>query len=178
MTSSYLKEPILTKKSKVHSGANFTATCCEMQGWRKYMEDALVYEQLADDVYLFAVCDGHGGPEVSHLVAKLLPQTLKAEADFKAGKYGSAITSAFYKIDELIASKRGEDQLKSLNKSLKGKSVSGDEKIGYRAGTTCLVMVLTKDKYYVGNVGDSRGVLSRNGEAVALSYDHKPENPS
>ena len=142
------------------------------------MEDALVYEQLADDVYLFAVCDGHGGPEVSHLVAKLLPQTLKAEADFKTGKYGSAITSAFYKIDELIASKRGEDQLKSLNKSLKGKSVSGDEKIGYRAGTTCLVMVLTKDKYYVGNVGDSRGVLSRNGEAVSLSYDHKPENPS
>ena len=89
------------------------------------MEDALIYEQLADDVYLFAVCDGHGGPEVSHLVAKLLPETLKAEADFKAGKYGSAMTSAFYKIDELIASKKGEDQLRSINKSLKGKVVTG-----------------------------------------------------
>lgn len=176
--TSYLKEPLLTKHSKVHSGSNFTVTCCEMQGWRKSMEDALIYEQLADDVYLFAVCDGHGGPEVSQLVAKLLPGTLKAEADFKAGKYGSAMTSAFYKLDELIASKRGEEQLRSINKSLKGKAVTGEEKIGYRAGTTCLAMILTKDKYYVGNIGDSRGVLSRNNEAVALSYDHKPENPS
>lgn len=37
--------------------------------------------------------------------------------------------------------------------------MASEEKIGYRAGTTCLALILTKDKYYIGNVGDSRGVL-------------------
>ncbi len=40
------------------------------------MEDAIVVKQLTDSIYLFAVCDGHGGPEVAHLVGKMLPETL------------------------------------------------------------------------------------------------------
>jgi serine/threonine protein phosphatase PrpC len=48
------------------------------------------------------------------------------------------------------------------------------EKIGYRAGTTCLALLLTKDKYIVANVGDSRAVLSRGHKALPLSIDHKP----
>ena len=33
-----------------------------MQGWRKFMEDAhLCIKNLADDVALFGVFDGHGG---------------------------------------------------------------------------------------------------------------------
>lgn len=37
---------------------------------------------------------------------------------------------------------------------------------------------MTKDKYYVANAGDSRGILSRNHQALPLSEDHKPENPA
>ena len=33
-----------------------------MQGWRKTMEDAQIYVQLEEDMHLFAVLDGHGGP--------------------------------------------------------------------------------------------------------------------
>ena len=142
------------------------------------MEDALIIEQLADDIHVLAVCDGHGGPEVAHLIAKSLPSTLKTDTDFKSGNYRQAIVSTFKKLDELICSQRGEEQLRSLNKSLSGKPLSPDDKIGYRAGTTCIIMLITKDKYIVGNIGDSRAVLSRNHQAVALSEDHKPDLPA
>lgn len=51
------------------------------------------------------------------------------------------------------------------------------EKVGYRAGTTAVVMLMTKSRYYVANIGDSRAVLSRSYSAVALSTDHKPDLP-
>ena len=44
---------------------------------------------------------------MAHLVAKLLPSTLKAEPDFKTGKFSEALTKTFRKIDELICSQRG-----------------------------------------------------------------------
>lgn len=43
------------------------------------------------------------------------------------------------------------------------------------AGTTCLVALLSDRELTVANVGDSRGVLcDKDGNAVALSHDHKP----
>lgn len=51
------------------------------------------------------------------------------------------------------------------------------EHIGYRAGCTANVVLMTKDKIIVANIGDSRSVLCRNGKAIPLSFDHKPENP-
>lgn len=44
-------------------------------------------------------------------------------------------------------------------------------------GTTACVVLVTKDKIYCTNSGDSRAVLCKNGKAVALSFDHKPQNP-
>jgi len=65
-----------------------------------------------------------------------------------------------------------------LNKRLNGENLESGEKISYRAGTTASMLLLTKDKYFLANVGDSRAVLSRNYSAVALSNDHKPTLPS
>lgn len=50
-------------------------------------------------------------------------------------------------------------------------------------GTTAVVAVLLPDEgsespyLIVANAGDSRAVLSRSGQAIALSHDHKPELP-
>ena len=106
-----------------------------------------------------------------------LAKTLSNDQDFKNRNYPKALANTFKKLDELIASQRGEELLRSLNKSLGGRPLDEDDKIGYRAGTTLILLLLTKDKYYVANAGDSRAILSRNGQAVALSYDHKPELP-
>jgi protein phosphatase 1G len=43
-----------------------------------------------------------------------------------------------------------------------------------QAGCTAVVAVKYGNELFVANAGDSRGVLCRGGEAVALSEDHKP----
>ncbi|KAI6917545.1 protein phosphatase, partial [Hortaea werneckii] len=44
------------------------------------------------------------------------------------------------------------------------------------SGCTASVGIITKDKIYVGNSGDSRSVLGIKGRAKPLSFDHKPQN--
>ncbi|GJQ67351.1 hypothetical protein Trydic_g19493, partial [Trypoxylus dichotomus] len=43
-------------------------------------------------------------------------------------------------------------------------------------GTTAVVALVKGNKLYVANAGDSRCVLCRNGEAIEMSKDHKPED--
>lgn len=45
---------------------------------------------------------------------------------------------------------------------------------GPQAGSTSVVAVVRGDQLIVANAGDSRAVLSRQGQAVPLSRDHKP----
>lgn len=52
------------------------------------------------------------------------------------------------------------------------------EKIANGSGCTANVILLTTDKYFVANAGDSRSCLCRSGKAVELSKDHKPEDPT
>ena len=47
---------------------------------------------------------------------------------------------------------------------------------GPQAGSTCVVAVIRNNTLTVANAGDSRAVLCRRGEAVALSRDHKPQD--
>ncbi|XP_078044579.1 protein phosphatase 1G [Augochlora pura] len=50
------------------------------------------------------------------------------------------------------------------------------EEPGYDSGCTAVVAVLKGSELYVANAGDSRCVLCRDGQAVELSLDHKPED--
>lgn len=46
-----------------------------------------------------------------------------------------------------------------------------------QAGCTAVVLLMTPDKYYVANAGDSRCVLyTQDNKVTALSDDHKPDN--
>jgi serine/threonine protein phosphatase PrpC len=68
-------------------------------GWRKYMEDALVFQRISKDIFLFAVFDGHGGIEVSQLCGKKLPEVLEANSNFKSGNYAKALEETFKALD-------------------------------------------------------------------------------
>lgn len=43
-------------------------------------------------------------------------------------------------------------------------------------GTTACVVLVTNESIYCANSGDSRAVLCSKGNAIALSFDHKPSN--
>lgn len=49
---------------------------------------------------------------------------------------------------------------------------------GPLAGCTAVVALMRGNHLYVANAGDSRCVLSRNGKAIPMSFDHKPTDPS
>lgn len=49
-----------------------------------------------------------------------------------------------------------------------------DSNIAKGTGCTANVILITPEKYYIANAGDSRSALSRSGKGIALSYDHKP----
>ena len=139
-----------------------------MQGWRSHMEDDHVQLlSLSPDLphlSLFGVYDGHGGEMVAHYMAKhfpdhllatnkLTPDQSKVEAQAK-----DAFEAALMSIDA---------ELRALPDVESGKDQSG---------STAVMTLLSPTHVVCSNTGDSRAVLSRGGEAVALSDDHKPDN--
>ncbi|CAH3173251.1 unnamed protein product [Porites lobata] len=57
-----------------------------------------------------------------------------------------------------------------------GAPFQSSDEVGYDSGTTAIVAVLRENQLTVANVGDSRCVLCRNGIALEMSTDHKPED--
>lgn len=57
---------------------------------------------------------------------------------------------------------------------LRGMSDNSGAAISSTTGCTANVILITKDAYFVGNIGDSRSALSRGRCCIQLSEDHKP----
>ena len=49
-----------------------------------------------------------------------------------------------------------------------------DSKVVDSVGCTANVVMINGNKIIVANAGDSRSALSRNGQTIELSKDHKP----
>ncbi|RZC32041.1 protein phosphatase 2C 21 [Asbolus verrucosus] len=50
------------------------------------------------------------------------------------------------------------------------------EEPGSDSGCTAVVALLQGNELYVANAGDSRCIVCRNGKAIEMSFDHKPED--
>lgn len=152
----------------------FSYASSEMQGWRSAMEDAVLCVpslEVAEDLALFAVFDGHGGAEVSakaaeRLINHLSPRLGREEAP------GVALKHALLDLEEEL---RRMGAPSSASQALHvGGRASGKYDL---VGCTAAAAILSRTSVAVVNVGDSRVLKCRRGECVPLTRDHKPESP-
>lgn len=139
------------------------------------MEDAhftisdLPGEEWADTA-AFGVMDGHGGREVALFCERFLPSHI---AGGSAEEPEKALLEAFEAMDSLLDQSDCQELLQSLAdpSNSRFKKHAGDASF---VGCTAVVCLVRPDSLIVANAGDSRAVLSRNGKALPLSQDHKP----
>ncbi|KAK6396600.1 Protein phosphatase type 2C 3 [Meristemomyces frigidus] len=166
-----LSEPVVDKHSDEGQDDRVAFGISAMQGWRISMEDAhatiLDLQPLEGDeelkpadsdvrVTYFGVYDGHGGDKVALYTGENLHKIIAKQEAFKKRDFEQALKDGFLAIDRAILS-----------------DPKYEEEV---SGCTSTVGLITKDKIYTGNAGDSRTVLGIKGRAKPLSFDHKPQN--
>lgn len=112
--------------------------------------------EIKDNISYFAVFDGHSGKETSEYAKLYLHKKLQDEIN-----KNNLITPKYIK-------KSIKNAISNLDKFIFDNNIP--------SGTTANICLIIKDKLYTVNVGDSRSVLCRNGIAIPLSDDHKPNN--
>ncbi|KAI8607652.1 phosphatase 2C-like domain-containing protein [Chytriomyces sp. MP71] len=164
-----LSEPITDKHTTSGSDERLAFAASSMQGWRITMEDAHTHilnllasaassPAPAQRHSFFAVYDGHGGSAVAKYSGNHLHRKIVEDPAYAAKDYPLAIKNGFLATDVDLK--------------------ISPEYLADPAGCTAVTVLITDEMHvYCGNAGDSRAVLSREGNAIPLSYDHKPTNP-
>lgn len=139
-------------------------------------------KNFGSDMHFFAVYDGHGGSQASKFCAERFHQVLGDElshtnfnldlAEGWASNWENLMTSCFLKIDKEVGGvcPTGECDDGDGTSTCCVNAIAAEN-----VGTTAVVAVVGSSQIIVGNCGDSRAVLSRDGKAIPLSKDHKPE---
>ncbi|KAI4864296.1 PP2C-domain-containing protein [Hypoxylon rubiginosum] len=164
-----LSEPVVDKASDKGEDDRLLYGVSAMQGWRISMEDAhctildLLTPQSDNEkkvhpsrLSFFGVFDGHGGDKVAQFAGKNIFDILKKQDTFKAGNYEQSLKDTFLATDRAILS-----------------DPQYEEEV---SGCTACCGLITSEKIFIANAGDSRSVLGVKGRAKPLSFDHKPQN--
>ena len=108
---------------------------------------------------LFIVADGMGGHAAGEVASLMAVQTVMQEL------------AELHGIDDAgKAAARLSDSLRTANRNIHDRTLSESDKQGM--GTTASVLVLDEKKYLIGQVGDSRVYLLRDGALHQLTKDH------
>jgi protein phosphatase 1L len=131
-------------------------------GNRPYMEDTYSYDmKMPYGFEYYGVFDGHGGNEVSLYLQEHMKDVIKK-----------------YIIETLNSNKETIDVSKIIYDSFKTIVNEIPYKTSITTGSTAIVMLRYKNKMWIGNVGDSRGVMNNGLDVIELSKDHKPNEES
>ncbi len=106
---------------------------------------------------LFIVADGMGGHAAGEVASEMAVQIVTREL--------SAAALADDGITEKVA-----QSLRTANRAIYDRTIAEVDKQGM--GTTASVLMLGEDKYLIGQVGDSRVYLLRDGALRQLTKDH------
>ena len=166
----YLSHPNKNKSTELGSNALIEFGLSSMQGWRMSMEDSHISEpQFTLETSLFAVFDGHGGSEIAKFCSDNFGKSLKKNKNFITKKYEKALEETCFEMDKILFSKKGQNMLKKYRQE--------EDLLNQHAGCTAIILLLTKEKYYIANLGDSKAILFTKEEEIEnLSFEHKPEN--
>ncbi|XP_076920909.1 putative protein phosphatase 2C 24 [Bidens hawaiensis] len=145
-------------------------------GQRREMEDAVAIHPsfLEDDnrkvnAHYFGVYDGHGCSHVARRCKDRLHKLVEEELN-KNDEWKNTMEKSFRRMDEEVTAWNQQPTTADCRCELHPPE-------SYGVGSTAVVSVVTPNNIIVANCGDSRAVLCRNGKAVPLSNDHKPDSP-
>lgn len=142
------------------------------------MEDAkLANVSLDAETMLFGVFDGHGGKEVAEFVSRHFCAELLRNRSYQQGNIEQALKDTFLRMDELLRTSDGIKEVIRIAKDLPDNYPVEADSSQLFAGCTSVVAVIRNGVLYVANAGDSRCVVCRDGRALEMSQDHKPDLP-
>ena len=107
---------------------------------------------------LFIVADGMGGHAAGEVASEMAVQTIERELQNLKDPHDDDAE------DKLA------DALRKANRTIHDRTITEVDKQGM--GTTASVLLLWESKYLIGQVGDSRVYLLRDGELQQLTKDH------
>ncbi|XP_057979933.1 protein phosphatase 2C 37-like [Malania oleifera] len=143
-------------------------------GRRRDMEDAVaIHLSLCTrerDSHFFGVYDGHGCSHVSLKCKERLHEIVREELNDDEAQWVGAMERSFLRMDKEVQEWSNSATTSDCRCELQTPQCDA-------VGSTAVVAIVTPRKIVVSNCGDSRAVLCRNGVAVPLSSDHKPDRP-
>jgi len=112
----------------------------------------------------FGVYDGHGGAQCADFLRDQLHQLIVKDEAFPE--------------DPRLAMERGFQEAERIFNTFAEKEAPLETGQVDRSGSCAIIVLIVGDICYVGNVGDSRAILSIDGgeKIIRLSRDHKPED--
>ncbi|KAH0670145.1 hypothetical protein KY290_025558 [Solanum tuberosum] len=151
-------------------------------GRRRDMEDAVAIHpsfckensESSSNLHFFGVYDGHGCSHVAMKCKDRMHEIVKNEVEKEETPWKEAMIQSFSLMDKEVV-----NYSSTLRSSTSGSNCRCELQTPQcdAVGSTAVVAVVTPDKIIVSNCGDSRAVLCRNGVAIPLSVDHKPDRP-
>ncbi|VDP00293.1 unnamed protein product [Soboliphyme baturini] len=162
----FLEKPRTDKTNESGCGAGLRYAVASMQGWRVDMEDAHISRTDLPEPWVdwafFAVFDGHAGSKVArHSASKLLEEVLdtvemqQLANDLKSipNRLASYLLISIFLLHDILSNENE------------------------RSGSTAVCALIAPSHIFVGNLGDSRALLSRSNTVFFATEDHKPYLP-
>ena len=112
----------------------------------------------------FGIYDGHGGNKCADYLRDSLHKLIFSDENYPEN-VNEAIKNGFLKAENEFLNNHSLDKNNNMN-------------IIDRSGSCAIIVIIIENKIYVANVGDSRGLLSKNNgnEYIIITEDHKPSN--